>query len=460
MEYLPLHVSLRQRPCVVIGGGLTASRKVSLLCQAQARVTVVAPELCPLLEDWQQQGRIQYLAARYQLQQLDGQQLVVAATHDPELNALIAQQAQARGQWVNVVDTPQASNFIFPAIIDRDPVLLSVSSGTQSPVLTRLLRGKLETLIPAAYGRLAQLAGQFRLHAKQSFPVVNARRRFWEQVLTGPIAELVFSGRERQAEQQLDQALSQPQDYAAAGEVYVVGAGPGDPDLLTLRALRLMQQADVVLYDRLVSNAILDKTRRDAQRIYVGKRRDKHAVPQQDLNAYLVELAQQGHRVLRLKGGDPFIFGRGGEELEQLAAAGVSFQVVPGVTAAAGCAAYAGIPLTHRDYSQSVSFVTGHLKDGSVNLDWDKLVKPNHTLVIYMGLVGLAQICQQLIQHGMSAQTPIALVQQGTTPKQQVWTSTLASMPEHIQGETIQAPTLIIVGQVVALREQLDWFAS
>jgi len=383
--------------------------------------------------------------------------LAIAATDDEPLNATVSQHANALGVPVNVVDSPQLCSVIFPAIVDRSPLVVAVSSGGDAPVLARLIRARIETWIPAAYGQLAGLAKQFRAQVKARFANVQQRRVFWEEVFQGPIAEQALAGRTAEAERLLAEKLAGAAPKAL-GEVYLVGAGPGDPDLLTFRALRLMQQADVVLYDRLVAPAIIDLCRRDADRIYVGKQRADHAVPQKQINQQLVTLAKQGKRVLRLKGGDPFIFGRGGEEIEELAAHGVPFQVVPGITAASGCAAYAGIPLTHRDHAQSVRFVTGHLKDGSCDLPWSELAAPAQTLVFYMGLVGLPVICQQLIAHGRSAETPAALVQQGTTSNQRVFTATLGTLAERIAQEDVQAPTLLIVGEVVQLREKLAWF--
>ncbi len=457
MDFLPLFHNLRGRRVLVVGGGEIALRKARLLAEAGATLRVVAPRIEPGLRSLVEQGGGELILRGYREADLYGCVLVIAATDDDQLNARVSGDAYARNLPVNVVDAPELCSVIFPAIVDRSPLMVAVSSGGDAPVLTRLMRARLETLIPSAYGRLAGLAQKFRGAVKQRFADVQQRRVFWEEVFQGPVAEQVLAGRDAEAERLLADKLAGSREREL-GEVYLVGAGPGDPDLLTFRALRLMQQADVVLYDRLVAPAIVDMCRRDAERIYVGKRRSEHALPQEQINQQLVVLAKQGKRVLRLKGGDPFIFGRGGEEIEELAAEGIPFQVVPGITAASGCSAYAGIPLTHRDYAQSVRFVTGHLKDNSCNLPWGDLVAPGQTLVFYMGLVGLPVICEQLIRHGCAADMPAALVQQGTTPSQRVFTGTLADLPQLVAQHEVHAPTLVIVGEVVRLRDKLAWF--
>lgn len=457
MDYLPLFHNLQKRQVLVVGGGEVALRKARLLASAGAVLRVVAPLIEPQLIELVERAAGQSVVRGYLDSDLDGCVLAVAATDDETLNARVSQDAHAKGVPVNVVDAPALCSVIFPAIVDRSPLLVAVSSGGDAPVLARLIRARIETWIPAAYGRLAGLAKKFRSQVKKRLPDVQQRRVFWEDVFQGGIAERVFAGQEGEAERLLEEKLAGA-EVQALGEVYLVGAGPGDPDLLTFRALRLMQQADVVLYDRLVAPAIIELCRRDAERIYVGKQRADHALPQEQINQQLVSLARQGKRVLRLKGGDPFIFGRGGEEIEELAANGIPFQVVPGITAASGCAAYAGIPLTHRDYAQSVRFVTGHLKDGSCDLPWSDLTAQGQTLVFYMGLVGLPLICEQLIRHGRAADTPAALVQQGTTPGQRVFTGTLADLPRQVAEHEVHAPTLVIVGEVVRLRDKLAWF--
>jgi len=430
-----------------------------LLHQAGGDVTVIAPELCDTLTRALVREEIHHVQARFSPEQLGRPTLIVAATNDPETNKAVAQAAAELNIPVNVVDTPDLCTFVMPSIIDRSPVMIAVSTGGASPVLGRLLRQKLETTIPASYGKLAALARLFRERVKEKFSHAPDRRLFWEKVLEGPIAEMMIAGKEDKAKQALEEALeSEGERMPDAGEVYLVGGGPGDPDLLTFKALRLMQQADVVVYDRLVSPEVLELVRRDAERIYAGKERDFHSIPQDQINALLVKLAKEGKRVCRLKGGDPFIFGRGGEEIATLMQEGVAFQVVPGITAASGCATYAGIPLTHRDYSQSVTFVTGNLKDGTINLNWDALAKPKQTIVFYMGLHGVRTICEQLMAHGVPDTMPAALVQQGTTPNHQVHIGNLGNLPDLVEEAKVKPPTLIIVGEVVTLHEKLNWY--
>ena len=441
------------------GGGEVAVRKVQQLLNAGASVRVVAPELAPALRALQEQGVIEHLEGVFEPAQLDGCVLVIAATGEESVNREISNLARERRLPVNVVDNPSLCTFIMPSVVDRSPVVVAVSTGGASPVLARLLRAKLETLIPSAYGSLADLMLSFRQQVKQRFPDMRRRRRFWDEVLQGPIAEMLFAGQEKPALEALQRHLDEGDvNGYEGGEVYLVGAGPGDPDLLTFRALRLMQQADVVLYDRLVAPAIIDLVRKDAERIYVGKQRDRHTLTQEEINALLIRLAGEGKRVLRLKGGDPFIFGRGGEEIDNLAGRGIPFQVVPGITAAVGCSAYAGIPLTHRDYAQSCLFVTGHVKDGRLDLNWDALLQPRQTIAIYMGVGSVAKLCSELIQRGMDAGTPAAVIQQGTTRRQRVFTGSLETLPRIIEQEEIKPPSMVIVGEVVKLHEKLAWY--
>lgn len=454
MDFLPIFANVRNKLCLVVGGGEVAKRKAGVLLEAGANVRVVAPEIADELRN---DAKVMPIVACFEPSHLDGVMLVIAATNDRKVNQQVSELAQARNIPVNVVDDPELCSFIMPAILDRSPLMVAFSSGGASPVLTRMMRGKLETVIPQNYSRLAAFAERFREVVKIKVTNPVKRRIFWENALEGVVAEKVLTGDEPSAEAMLQKMLEN-EDNIQRGEVYLVGAGPGDPDLLTFRALRLMQKADVVVYDNLVAKAIVDMTRRDAERIFVGKKRADHTLRQEEINELLVRLAKEGKRVLRLKGGDPFIFGRGGEEIETLAAESIPFQVVPGITAASGVASYAGIPLTHRDYAQSCLFVTGHLKDGTMNLDWDALARPKQTVVVYMGLHGLETLCTELVKHGMPGTTPIAIVQQGTTQNQRVFTGTLATLPAIAEREQPQAPTLIIVGGVVELREKLAWF--
>ncbi|KAF3980620.1 MAG: uroporphyrinogen-III C-methyltransferase [Methylococcales symbiont of Iophon sp. n. MRB-2018] len=460
MDYFPLFIKLKKRNCLVVGAGEIAARKIELLSRAGAIVTVIAKQVSQTVKAMEHTHQLIIKEKSFAQTDATGFQLIVSATNDSTINSLVAASATKLNIPVNVVDNPELCSFIFPAIIDRSPIIAAVSSGGSSPVLARLLRAKIESIIPPAFGQLAKLAEKFRQAVKQHIIEPSQRRIFWEQVLQGRIAELIFSGKISEAEKQLKLLLSQTEPVDNKGEVYLVGAGPGDPDLLTFRALRLMQQADVVIYDRLVSAEILDLTRRDSEKIYVGKQRKNHSLPQHSINQLLATLAKQGKRVVRLKGGDPFIFGRGGEEIETLVEEGIAFQIVPGITAASGCATYAGIPLTHRDHAQSCTFVTGQRKDNSINLNWSQLSAANQTIVFYMGLSVLDKICQSLIQHGCPKNHPIAIIQQGTTPNQRVITGILESFPKQVADEGIKAPTLIIVGTVVSLHNKLEWFKT
>lgn len=460
MERFPIFLCLKDRLCVVVGAGQVALRKAQALVKSGARLQIIAPDLAPEMHELivQHPTQINYLARTFSTNDLDQAFLVIAATNNSAVNQEIAQLAHERNLLVNVVDNTKACSFIVPSVVNRDPVQIAVSTGGASPVLARQIRMKLETMIPSSCGELAAITEEYRDTIKQRFSDPEQRKHFWEQTLRGPFAELVYAGNTQTARQMLDEMLANQSTEPSVGEVYLVGAGPGDPDLLTFRALRLMQQADVVVYDRLVAKSILNMASQHAERIYVGKEKANHVVRQEKINDLLVDLAKQGKRVLRLKGGDPFIFGRGGEEIETLAENGIPFQVVPGVTAASGCASYAGIPLTHRDYAQSCTFATGHLKDGTIDLDWEKLAQPRQTVVFYMGLTGIQVISKQLIGHGMPPETPAALVEQGTTRNQRVHIGTLATLPSLVSDRDVRAPTLTIVGDVVRLHEKLHWY--
>ena len=457
MKYFPLFVDINHRQCLVIGGGSVANRKVKSLLKSGASVTLVSPEVTDQIQHLGDTGQIKILPREYQSSDLSNTFLVIAATNNTAINNSIAEQANDENILVNVADNPDLGSFIFPSVVDRSPVTVAISTGGASPVFARQLRMRLDSLIPQSSGALASITEEYRDKVKQTFSQIEHRKEFWETALNGVFAEYIYAGNEQQARSWLDSQLNRGESRAI-GEVYLVGAGPGDPDLLTFKALRLMQQADVMVYDRLVSKAILDMANKDAQRLYVGKEKSNHAVPQNNINQILVDFAKQGKRVLRLKGGDPFIFGRGGEEIEKLTENNIPFQVVPAVTAASGCSAYAGIPLTHRDYAQSVTFATGHLRDGTINLNWQQLTQLNHTIVFYMGLSGISVISQKLQEHGMSASMPAALVEQGTTSNQRVHIGTVASLPQLVKDSGVRAPTLTIIGEVVSLHDKLNWY--
>ena len=454
MDYLPLFAAVKNRPVLVVGGGEIAARKIAFLRRAGARVQVVADTLSAELAEQVGQQQINWLATAFDEAQLDDVLLVIAATDDRALNGRVYEAAVARHRLVNVVDDPPLCSFIFPSIVDRSPLVVAISSGGNAPVLARLLREKIEALLPGNLGRMAEVAGGWRPRLKAFRKTTDARRRFWEKAFRGRFASLMAAGNEAAAEQVLEQELHQPESQT--GEIILVGAGPGDAGLLTLRGLQAIQQADVVFYDHLVSDEVRELVRRDAEQICVGKRAGGHAVAQHDTNRMLVEAAREGKTVVRLKGGDPFIFGRGGEELQAAAAAGIPFQVVPGVTAAAGATAYAGIPLTHRDYAQSATFVTGHYKADSQPFDWSQLAQSRQTLAIYMGTMKAGEISQQLIAHGRASDTPVAVISRGTRVDQQVLTGTLQQLEELAKDAPM--PALLVVGEVVRLHGELAWF--
>ena len=457
MDYLPIFCRLDNKPVLLVGGGEVAERKARLLLDAGAHLTVVAPELDPELAELAANGSIEWLAGEFASEQLAGKWLVVAATDRREVNALVYQSANQARIFANVVDDPKRSSFIMPSIIDRSPLMVAISSGGKAPVLARLLREKLEALLPQHLGAVATFAGSLRERVKARFATMGERRRFWERLLGADrLGQALARGDSASAHQLADNLFADGSQ--TGGEVVLVGAGPGDPGLLTLHALRQMQQADVVVYDRLVSDEVMALVRRDAKRIFVGKQAGNHCVPQEGINQLLLEEAKKGQRVVRLKGGDPFIFGRGGEELETLVGSGIGFQVVPGITAASGCAAYAGIPLTHRDHAQSVRFVTAHGKGGARDLDWPLLAKDKQTLVFYMGLSSCATIREQLLAHGKAGNTPVALIERGTQPCQRVIRGTLDELPALAVG--VESPALIMVGSVVTLADRLAWFGE
>ena len=455
MDYLPLFVDVRTRKVVLIGGGVVAARKAELLIKAQALLVVISPSLCPQLQTQHQQGHFEWLAQEYRSSLLDDAFLVIAATDDALLNETVFYDANERKIFVNVVDDQPLCSFIVPSIIDRSPVIVAISSGGTAPVLARLLREKLETMLPLSLGKMAEIAGRWRGKAKETLSNMRERKRFWEKSFSGRFASLVEKGQLSEAEQQLERQLYEKDNR---GELILVGAGPGDAGLLTLKGLRVLQSAEVVLYDHLVSEEILELVRRDADKICVGKRAGNHSVSQEEINEMIVKFAQQGKKVVRLKGGDPFVFGRGGEELQVAAKAGIPFQVVPGVTAAIGATAYAGIPLTHREHSQSITFITGHCRENGADLDWQALARGQQTLAIYMGTVKAANISEQLIKFGRASDTPVAVVGCGTRRDQKVVTGKLHDL--DALAKQAPAPALIVIGEVTALHNELAWFGS
>lgn len=459
MNYFPVFLDIKNKPCLVVGAGSVAARKIELLLKADASVKVIAREIGDAVIDLQQQYSLQCETREFDDSDLDQVVLVIAATNDREFNERISSLAQSNQIPVNVVDNPDLCSFITPSMIDRHPVQIAISTGGSSPVIARHIRTQLEGSIPAAYGELAELFARHREPVKKTFPNVEERRRFWEAVLEGSVAEYAFSGRIDDAENLLQRLISESISTPEfQGEVYLVGAGPGDPDLLTFKALRLMQKCDVVVYDRLVSKPILELVRRDADKIYAGKASANHSLSQENINQLLIRLAKEGKCVLRLKGGDPFIFGRGGEEISELIDENIDFQVVPGITAASGCATYAGIPLTHRDYSQACIFVTGHRKNKTDELNWEMLSHASQTVVFYMGLDNVGHICRSLKAHGRAETTPAALIEKGTTSVQRVLIGDLNSLPDIVENNEVHAPTLIIVGEVVELHDKLNWY--
>ena len=449
----PLFLTLEGRGALVVGGGEAAARKVELLLAAGARVSLIAGtvigEIAQLIAD----GRVSWAGGSFEEADLAGMALAIVATDDEQLQTRVSAAAQARSVPVNVVDTPGLSSFIMPSIVDRSPITIAISTGGTAPALARKLKAEIERALPAAIGRVARFAEMFREQARRTLVDPGKRRRFWDRVLQGRVGELALAGDEIAARRELIRLLDGVRNQPAEGPgmVHLVGAGPGDPDLLTLKAHRLLQRADVVVYDRLVSSEVLALARRDAERIYVGKRRAHHCMAQSEINRRLVALARAGKNVVRLKGGDPFVFGRGGEEIEALIAAGVAVEVVPGVTAALGCAASAGIPLTHRDHAQACVFVTGHTKDGELTLDWPMLARPRQTVVIYMGAESLSPIARQLLQHGLAPRTPVALIENGTTDRERRVVGTLATIERQAMRVQLSGPTLFMIGEVVGL---------
>ena len=459
MSYLPLFIETTGKKCLIVGGGKVASRKLIPILKPKMKVTLISPEVIEEIElNFQKNKNLKIIKRKFEPEDIEDQFLIIAATNEKTTNQKIAKLSKDNNILVNMAEDSLSGNTLIPSVVDRDPIKIAVSSGAASPILTRLVKTKLETVIPYSFSKLADIMMEYRDVVKKNFLKISDRRKFWEVFLDGPVSEMVLSGHIDKAKKALDESLKENKFLEKTGEVYLVGAGPGDPELLSFKALRLMQKADIVIYDRLVSRPIMNLIRQDAEKIYVGKQRADHAMPQENINQLLARLALEGKKVLRLKGGDPFIFGRGGEEIESLIKDDIPFQIVPGITAASGCASYAGIPLTHRDYSQACIFVTGHLRDGTVNLNWEMLAHEKQTLIFYMGMHGSKIICEELIKHGLSDVTPAALIVKGTTEDQEVIIGNLKNMPEIIMERKIVPPTLLIIGDVVKLHNKLKWF--
>ena len=459
MSYLPLFIETTGKKCLIVGGGKVASRKLIPILKAKMKVTLISPKIIEEIElNLQKNKNLKIIKRKFEPEDIEDQFLIIAATNEKTTNQKIAKLSKDNNILVNMAEDSLSGNTLIPSVVDRDPIKIAVSSGAASPILTRLVKTRLETVIPYSFSKLADIMMEYRDAVKKNFLKISDRRKFWEVFLDGPISEMVLSGHIDKAKKALDESLKENKFLEKTGEVYLVGAGPGDPELLSFKALRLMQKADIVIYDRLVSRPIMNLIRQDAEKIYVGKQRADHAMPQENINQLLARLALEGKKVLRLKGGDPFIFGRGGEEIESLIKDDIPFQIVPGITAASGCASYAGIPLTHRDYSQACIFVTGHLRDGTVNLNWEMLAHEKQTLIFYMGMHGSKIICEELIKHGLSDETPAALIVKGTTEDQEVIIGNLKNMPEIIMERKIVPPTLLIIGDVVKLHNKLKWF--
>ena len=459
MSYLPLFIDVTGKKCLVVGGGKVASRKLIPILSTNMIVTLISPDIIDEIHQASNEHKnLKIIKRKFNSEDIEDQFLIVAATNDTKINKEIAKISKEKNILINMAEDSISGNTLIPSVVDRDPIKIAVSSGAASPILTRLVKTKLETVIPYSFSKLAEFMMEYRSAVKKTFSKISERRNFWEIFLDGPISEMVLSGHVDKAKKALEKSLEEKVMLEKTGEVYLVGAGPGDPELLSFKALRLMQKADIVIYDRLVSRPIMNLIRQDAEKIYVGKQRDDHTMPQENINQLLARLALEGKKVLRLKGGDPFIFGRGGEEIESLIKDDIPFQIVPGITAASGCASYAGIPLTHRDYSQACIFVTGHLRDGTVNLNWKMLAHEKQTLIFYMGMHGSKIICEELVKHGLKKQTPAALIVKGTTEDQEVIIGDLESMPEIILKNKIIPPTLLIIGDVVKLHNKLKWF--
>ena len=457
MDNLPIFFGVRDKLVLVDGGETVAARRVERALSAGAIVEAFDPEPHAELKRLFDHPNVTHHPRLPTRDDVARATIVYGASEDDDRDARLWDWTRAEKVLCNIADRPAMCDFITPSVVDRSPIVVAISTGGAAPVVGRILRARIEASVPAVFGRLAEFAGSFRQKIADAIADGRERRHFWERMIEGPAGDFFIAGDEERARARIDADLTRAADAPPRGEVYLVGAGPGDPDLLTFRALRLMQRADVVLYDRLIGDEILNLVRRDAERIYVGKAPSNHTMLQEDISSLMVRLAQEGNRVLRLKGGDPFIFGRGGEEIEALAEAGIGFQVVPGITASAGCGAYAGIPLTHRDHAQACVLVTAHGRGGVLGLDWDTLVRPGQTVAVYMGLSSLDALVEGFAARGIDMTTPVAVIENGTRPDQKVVTGTLSDIDDKVDAAGLKGPAMIIVGSVVTLRDKLNW---
>ena len=451
MDYFPMFADLRDQPCLIVGGGEVAARKIRLLRRAGTRITVCGDSLCADVKAMADTGEIQVIDGPVDADLIAAHLLIVAATSEPAVNTEVARLAREQSRLCNVVDDGDASSFIVPSVIDRSPLTIAVSSGGRSPVLARWLRQFIEAALPGNIQQLARWAGDKRRRVQQHITDYDRRVHFWQDILDGPVADQVMAGKLETADAAFDAELGDATDSNAGGEAWLIGAGPGDPELITRRGMQLLQRCDTVLYDRLAAPALLDLARRDAELINVGKQPGRESMSQEQINRLLVSRVASGQRVCRLKGGDPYIFGRGGEEIAALVEAGLPWQVVPGISAAQGCAAAAGIPLTYRQVADTVSLVTGHTAPDGENPDWSSLANPRQTVVLYMGVNNLPELCRALVRHGRAQDEPVAIVENGTTPRQRVVGGTLATIPEVAARANLTPPAIIIVGKVVGL---------
>ena len=455
MDNFPIFLEIKNKPVLVIGGGDIALRKIKLLIKSKPNLKVVAKNFCEEILDLKDRYSIDIIQKDFHPDDIEFPMIIIAATNNKLLNKQIAQIGGKKKIPVNVVDQPALCTFTMGSIVERGSLVVSISSSGKAPVLVRQLREKIEMMIPDAYKDLVDLAGSLRDKVKKSIKINNKRRIFWEKFFDVENIQS-FLNQNKTLTKKFNSLLRSMKNNT--GEVYLVGAGPGERDLLTIRALHLMQKCDVCIFDNLVSDEVIELVRRDADMIFAGKKRDQHTFSQEKINDLLVKYAKKGKKVLRLKGGDPFIFGRGGEEIESLMSHKINFQVVPGISAANGVAAYAGIPLTHRDYAQSCLFLTGHFKDGKIYFDWPKLITEKQTLVIYMGLLSLPDFIKELVEHGQNKTMPVAVIQSGTTSAQRVIVGNIGNIKGKVVRSKIKSPALVIIGEVVKLRDQLKWF--